>query len=1350
MKKLIPTLIILCAVTRLYAQIDMTNGLRAHYVFDGNVADISGNGFGGVLKGAAHTNDERLILNDNNKDNVTLPAEVLNGVTDFTISFKVAFKSFHLAGDNPTNTVVSAWGSALDGIWIDYNKSLNAWRFTINGETVSVTWPVVVESNTYCLFFSRTGDSAKIILDAENIFTFPINTTPLSISNLVIGQHANCTDGCFQVKQCMNGKLENLAFWNRGLNADEIDLGCHIPIAWFSSQTTPCADGTVAFSNTSEHADLYAWDFGDGNTSNDANPVHTYTAEGIYTVTLISTNQWNNSSDTITHEVTVSTAGLAVGISAGGSTTICDGSSVELSATPSGEAAYQWWKDGSPIDGATNETYSAGEAGNYSVMVTSAFGCSGTSDGLEVSVNAAPSASVTPSGAVAVCDGSSQTFTANDGNDLTYQWLKNGNPIPGADGISLTTGDAGNYSVIVTNATGCSAVSANSELVVNANPVAGVSAGGATTFCDGSSVELTASPADAASYQWWKDGAPINGATGQTFVATAAGSYAVNVSSSAGCTGTSDAVEVSVNENPVASISPSGAVGVCAGTAQTFEAGGNDLTYQWLHNGNPIPGATNASYTTGDAGAYSVVVTNTNGCSAQSSTAQLSINANPVASITPDGPTTFCNGNSVDLAATEGNGYTYQWYMDGDEIGGATSSHYSASAAGNYSVTIVSGDGCTGQSESISISLLENPVASMEPAGIISACAGSGQQFTANSGQGLTYQWLVNGDPIPGATSATYSTTESGDYAVVVTGANGCSTTSAATSLTINANPEITITSNGNPTLCEGGSVELVANGVGDLEYQWKYNGDVITGATNDTYVASDAGTYTVKVTDTNGCKNAADPITVIVNPNPIANISPAEDISFCAGNTQLYSANDGIDLTYQWTWNGEPIDGATSISYEAGESGAYAVIVTNSSNCTASSSVSNLTVNALPEAAITPDGSTEFCDGGNVMLNASSGDNNVYVWFMNDEEIAGATSDSYSATTSGTYYVVITDGNGCKNASGEVAVTVNENPVASIDPAEDVSFCEGGSQVYSANSGNGLTYQWTWNGEPIDNATGMTYEATATGTYAVIVTNSSGCSTTSSASSLTVNANPEANIDPNGSTTLCAGESVELNANTGNELSYQWQMNGEDINGATGDAYAASEAGSYTVVVTNGSGCQSTSESIQIAVNPLPVVSLGNDTTVCDTSNFELNAGEGFVSYTWNTDEHTQTITPDSTDYYWVVVEDANGCMNVDTVHITVDICTGFQNIVSANSITIYPNPAFGLCTLSIDMPGKDDIRVDLLNTLGQVVLPVYEGQLPSNFTTEVDMKDLSKGVYYIRLLYHGQVQTKKVVNAE
>lgn len=277
-----------------------------------------------------------------------------------------------------------------------------------------------------------------------------------------------------------------------------------------------------------------------------------------------------------------------------------------------------------------------------------------------------------------------------------------------------------------------------------------------------------------------------------------------------------------------------------------------------------------------------------------------------------------------------------------------------------------------------------------------------------------------------------------------------------------------------------------------------------------------------------------------------------------------------------------------------------------------------------------------------------------------------------------------------------------------------------------------------------------MTYEATATGTYAVIVTNSSGCSTTSSASSLTVNANPEANIDPNGSTTLCAGESVELNANTGNELSYQWQMNGEDINGATGDAYAASEAGSYSVVVTNGSGCQSTSESIQIAVNPLPVVSLGNDTTVCDTSNFELNAGEGFVSYTWNTDEHTQTITPDSTDYYWVVVEDANGCMNVDTVHITVDICTGFQNIVSANSITIYPNPAFGLFTLSIDMPGKDDIRVDLLNTLGQVVLPVYEGQLPSNFTTEVDMKDLSKGVYYIRLLYHGQVQTKKVVNAE
>lgn len=1191
MKKLIPTLLFLCALAPAGAQTDMLNGLRARYSFDGNVADVSGNGFDGTLKGLAHVNDVRLILNDNNKDNLTLPAEILNGAGDFSITFKVAFKSFHVSGENnPTNTVVSAWGSELDRIWIAYNRNTKTWDFSINGEMVSYSATFINENNLFCLFFVREGDSAKIYVDADKFATFPINTTALDISNLVIGQHANCTDECFLLKQCLNGHVEQLAFWDRALNNDEIDLACHIPLASFTSESAPCADGSAIFTNWSEHADLYAWDFGDGNTSTEWSPVHTYAASGEYTVTLISTNQWNDISDTITQTVTVSTAGLSAGISAGGSTIICDGSSVELSASPEDAASYQWWLNGSPIDGATSQTYVATGAGTYSVNVSDAFGCSGTSDGLEVSVNSSPVVSISPSGAVDICEGSTQTFTA-----------------------------------------------------------------------------------------------------------------------------TAD----------------------------------EDVGYQWMINGSPISGATESTYTASEAGIYSVMVTNSNECSANSANAALTVNANPVAAITAGGPVSFCEGGNVDLAATEGDGFTYQWQLNGSDISGATDSHFSATEEGDYSVTILSAEGCSDESESVAVSVKPNPPASIEPDGVVSACAGSGQEFTANEGPGLTYQWMLNGSPIEGETDLTYTTNISGDYSVVVTASNGCSTTSAAVSLTVNANPEITITSNGSTTLCEGQSVELMANGVGDLDYEWKYNGSVISGATNATYVASEAGTYTVKVTDTNGCKNAADPITVIVNPVPIANIDPAEDISFCSGNSQVYTANDGIDLSYQWTWNGEPIDGATAISYEATESGAYAVIVTDAAGCSASSSVSNLTVNALPDVSVSSNGPTEFCDGGSVELSATGGENS-YQWFMNGEEIDGANSENYTATASGSYSVVITDANGCKNQSEEVTVNVNANPVATIDPASDMSFCEGGVQVYEANDGDGLSYQWTWNGESIEGATAASYEATQTGTYAVIVTNESGCTATSSGSTLTVNENPEASIDPAGTIELCEGESATINANSGNNLTYQWEMNGEPIDGATNQSYSTGDAGNYSVVVTSDAGCSSVSAEVTVSVNPLPVVFLGSDTTICDTSSITLDAGAGFESYEWSTEETTQTITVNQSGVYSVTVADANGCSATDEMELTVDVCTGISEAVFASSVSIYPNPTFGLFTISVNLPAVDRIRIDLMNALGQLVLPVYDGQLASSFTREVDLKEYAKGVYIIRFMFDGQVVNKKVVNAE
>ncbi len=1110
MKKTLPTLVLFLTATIAFAQIDMTNGLQGHYQFQGNVLDGTSNNYDGTLHGLAHVNDERLILGDNSHDNLELPASVMDGFTDFTVSFQVAFQTFHVSGENPLNQVISGYGPSTDVIGIAYSKKLKSWVFTVNGESVQYPDPNLDLMAKTCLFLSREGDSLKLYIDAALVDAWSINTTPLSIHYMTVGQRASCPNGngCFAQKQCLAGHVENLAFWNRALTADEVDLGCHAPHAIFDYTNVNCTDGIVDFTNISEHADFYTWDFGDGGTSTELNPEHGFSGgAGTYTVMLISTNQWNDLSDTLTQEVIATNTTVDAGINPDGSTSICDGSSVMLNASPNDAASYQWWWNGNEISGATNSSYNATQGGDYSVSVTGATGCNGVS--------------------------------------------------------------------------------------------------GATT---------------------------------------------------------------------------------------------------------------------------------------------VSISESPDATITADGATSFCEGGSVNLSATEGGGFSYQWWMNGNAINGATDANYSASQGGSYAVSITNGLGCNDVSESVSVTVNENPAATIDPSEDVSFCDGGAQTYTANSGIGLSYQWMMDGNEISGATSDTYATNASGFYSVVVTNGSGCSASSSSSTLTVFANPVSTVDADGNTAFCEGGSVILIGS-EGDYNYQWKLNGNNISGATDLTYTATQAGNYSLKITDGNGCKNTSSSISVTVNENPAATIDPSGEISFCDGSSQIFNANDG-DFTYQWTWNGEAIEGETNSSYTASSSGSYAVTITNGNGCSATSETAVVSISELPVATIDPSGSVDFCDGGSVLYNANDGDF-TYQWTWNGEAIEGETNSTYTASQSGSYAVIIWNGNGCSSTSSSSTVETHENPAATIDPSGDISFCDGASETLIANTGIGLSYEWTQNGNSIEGATNSSYSASQAGSYAVIVTNDFGCFTMSEPTNITVNPSPEATVTANGELSICQGKNVELVANSG-DYTYQWQQNGNDISGATNDNYLADEEGSYSVWVTNGFGCSTQSEGADVVINPLPEISLGEDLVVCDTDNYVIDAGAGFSTYLWNDNSTNQTIAVTGSGDYWVIVTDGNGCGAADTVNVTVEICSGIDEIISSSAINVYPNPTFGVFTVDINMPAVDNAKIDLINTLGQYVQSIYEGHLSGKTTLEVDAHTLSQGVYYVKMQIGSAVATKKVVIVE
>jgi murein DD-endopeptidase MepM/ murein hydrolase activator NlpD len=274
------------------------------------------------------------------------------------------------------------------------------------------------------------------------------------------------------------------------------------------------------------------------------------------------------------------------------------------------------------------------------------------------------------------------------------------------------------------------------------------------------------------------------------------------------------------------------------------------------------------------------------------------------------------------------------------------------------------------------------------------------------------------------------------------------------------------ITAPTSTTICYGDSVTLIANAASS--YLWS------TGATTRAITVSKAGNYSVTVKFPAGC-SATSPITVVTtSPAPAATIIPNKSTTICDGDSVTLT----VSAASTYLWN----TGAASQSINVFKAGKYSVTVANAAGCTATSAETNVVVNPLPIAKITPSGSTNICQGEGVMLTSDSASN--YLWSNS------AKSRSISVSEEGSYWVVVTDANGCSAASAETKVTVQTLPMAVVTQQ---------GIVLTAQT-VGATYQWLDCGNhfsPIKGATNQIYIASTDGLYSVAVT-VNGCSDTS------------------------------------------------------------------------------------------------------------------------------------------------------------------------------------------------------------------------------------------------------------
>ncbi len=959
------------------------------------------------------------------------------------------------------------------------------------------------------------------------------NGTTATISGLAGGNYSvTVTDG----NGCVSTVIVNVATMNTP------------PVADFSvnnaENVTICLGAEVVFADLSTNTPTqWTWNFGDGQTSSVQNPTHTYAEAGSYNVSLTVANQDGTDSKQITNCVVVNAVPTATASNSGA---YCAGETIELSVSSDIATEYQWTGPmgfSSALQNATRPNATTNYAGTYSVVVTSANGCSAVAS-TDVVVNANPTANASNTGAY--CEGA--TIALQTTATGTYAWSgPNGftSTLQNPTIENATLANAGEYTLIVSNESECSA-QAPTTVVVNANPTLTVSE--AATYCAGETVSLTAN-SGVTSFVW-------NGPNGY----------------------------ISAMQNP-----------------------------------------TIANATPANSGTYTVVATSAEGCSVEAST-EVTVGANPVATITNNSGTTTltCSMTSIELVANGGTSYSWN-------NGVANTAEIIASAAGDYTVVVTNENNCTAEA-SVTITA-DGDVPTVSIDGNTTYCEGASISLSASSNVPVTYTWAgPNGYTASTATINIPNATadNAGIYSASVVAANGCEASSTIT-VVVNANPTVEISSNS--PVCEGGDVTFTVSSTETLSYSWSGpNGfastdasPVISGA-----ILANAGNYTLAVENAaTGCGNTFH-TELMVNAAPT--VSLGEDVTVCANVEATLNATAGF---VSYTWNGV----AGSQSFTATEAGDYTVVVADNNGCTASDVV---TVNhyELPVLAMssTPESGHGVADGtASVEI---SGGTSPYAILWNNNE----TTEQITGLTNGHYTVVVTDGHGCA-VNGAVDVnSLNTPPIAAFTPDVE-SGCAPLTVNFTDNSTN-FPQTWTWYfGESTSSEQNPVYTFNEPGTYTVtlIVSNLDGTDVETAV--IHVYANPTVIITEQPA--ICEGSSRTIIVEEG-FASYEWS------NGSTENSTVATEAGVYTLTVTDEHGCLATA-SVEMTMAPVPEISLGADIDVCENSEAEINAGEGYASYIWSTDETTQSIMVSAAGEYSVTVFNEYGCEASDTIAVSI-----------------------------------------------------------------------------------------------
>lgn len=750
-------------------------------------------------------------------------------------------------------------------------------------------------------------------------------------------------------------------------------------------------------------------------------------------------------------------------------------------------------------------------------------------------------------------DGSA-TVTANGGigGSYTYYWTNGSYAVTTNSSMTVNGLAAGGYLVAVFQDSSCyaftyftlSELSSLNTLTLGGAADCGTLNGGAITFPSGNNPPFT--------YLW------STGASTSSVTSLPAGSYTVTITDALGCT-KSDGVIVNnknvltaadtILSNVTCNEGKDGSVKITISNGS-----GGPYTYSWSNGIKAVSSSPIMQFNALAAGNYAVTLTE-NYCSY---ILPVKITEpSPVSALMISTPSTCTSPWGFAIAIPyggSGSGYSYSWST------GSTNIAISGLATGIYTVTVSDGVGC---SSSTVVAVNPNGHTAKATAASHVKCFGgnNGSAVVNATGgtPGYTYVWS-NGNLGP-----TVSGLSKGTYSVTVLDANACLSVAF---VTISQPKPITINVSSTPSICGSinGTATATAAG-GQLPYTYLWN----TGSKNQTIMLLPPATYTVTVSDANGCKNFST-VSVGISNNNAFGITGTPPTCNKGSNGSAGVTISGGTTPFSYTWS----NGSSGTSTITGlTAGTYSVTVSSANGCT---SVKSVYLTEPPPIIVSATPSSTGCGTSNgsivVSVSGNTGINYSYTWTN------GASGQTISGLSAGIYTVTVTDNKGCTNTASAIVGNSNGG-IVSISTRANVSCYNGNDGMLKISvtgaSASVYSYSWSTGSSSITSISSNTLNGLSAATYTVTVMYGSGCKAIL-IDSVTQPAELVSSIlSTNVSSAIACDGSITASPSGGTSVyTYQWS------NSATGQTLTGLCSGTYYFTLTDGHSC-TFSDSVSI-----------------------------------------------------------------------------------------------------------------------------------------------------------------------